>query len=978
MDILKKYNELMNYYKKNNPFFYNLISKNLDDIIKNIKINHNNLNAQLNFFSKSLESIINTYNEMDQEKNNLININTENDNKKIEIINEEYQNKIKFNKKIKNKILSLNKFFLNNYKIKNSDQLEKIKDHNSIIKNKYFFLINKEKLYYQYKSDLLINANDKIENDYNNRLAKIKSLIEEIENDYLEKKKNIEIPLNNELVKLENELNLKIKKYEKEYNYNISKNNAQIFRLKNFLIQERRNIEEDKNNKLKILENEFNILIQEKQKEQIIIINNYSVDLLKLEKEKKALLKRYADRELKINLKYLNIKAKKLEKEKNAKLNYLKHRISNYKNEFLKKKNILLENNSNLIKTLNFQNKIAILEIEKNNIYQRNWKNFNIKNEKSIYDKKIDDLINNANKSLNVITNNYYIQKIHLNNSIKKINLRLENDSVVSMLNLKRYKYLENLNIYYYQNNIENNEKYYNDVNNKYNNDLININKYYDKLVELNKKLFSFLDNKYLLIMNKNINHQKYLINKNKIKYRLINTNFNNKKTSIISRSIYQEFNYILKSFIYDSEILIKSVNNIISNLNDSINRNNKQDYLEFFNLINDIKSYLLDNNTKLLLNSFKIRIEKTYNDEFINNTNKLKHEFIIQKNLIVNNITSITNNIQLIKNSINNINIDINFLLKEIKDNPNNNELKKNLKNDFIKEKELKLKLKTLNKELKLAQNKLVFITKNYDCSYKLLKKKQIKENLLNYYFLRFNKDINKSFENKNNNLIKKFKRKFINKNININLYNVLKKYNTISNDNYNKIIKSYSNFIKSFIKNINKDNLYIKKDIIKKTKFDNFKNYINYINKNIRINHLIFTNKFRIKRIKFNYSKVYIHFHNLLKNNINPNFEITTNNLFNQKKEKYFDYIKAIDTNIIDLKKLLNKNITKLDLDYKEQIKINKSNSYYIKSKNNYKFNFIKESSKKIDNEINELNKILNKLDKKRIFSYSKNSNS
>ncbi|WOX79245.1 phenylalanine--tRNA ligase beta subunit-related protein [Candidatus Shikimatogenerans bostrichidophilus] len=620
----------------------------------------------------------------------------------------------------------------------------------------------------------------------------------------------------------------------------------------------------------------------------------------------------YLSREIYSYLKYNNIKTKIIN------INKIKIKFLNLINFKIKSKNILYYNtffikNVKIIFSNFFIQKKLILS--------------NIKPVNNIIDIK-NIIIKEIGIPIEIIKLNNSKHKLIIKENNKNINFITENKNKI-MLNKNIILYYNNFPIYY--SNIINSYKNKIKINNKNNNLLIcfslykknkiryiinkyNINNYitkiYNNIIILpNKYIYIYIFNKYLKILNININkinnvyyYKNYKIHNNiiKIKYSYI------KKIIGIKISIKKILKILLilkyKIKFYNKKYIILINKNLFkNNINKKINIIN--DIIRFYgiNNINQNKNNILINNTNYIYNKY-LKIEnienkiinllinygfyQVINTPFIksNELLNLKKKYLISlKDKTINKRTYLRNYlfIKMINNIIYNINRKINSIKIFEKGNIY---IKKN--NKIIEKKNIEILFTNKNKKYTLhyLYNILNLIIEKVGI-------KKYKKLIINNSKIFENKIILKY---KNINIIKfgKLNNKYINNNIiNQNIYLAI-----ININNLFKIINYKINFIK--YKPINKYQ-YFEKDL----------SFI--IDNTIYFNNFNLLAKKQLKDKLINIYLIDIYKKNLPINKKSYTIRLIINNKYGKNKK----YINNILLKLINLfKKKLNAKIKKI----------------------------------------------------------------
>ncbi len=556
------------------------------------------------------------------------------------------------------------------------------------------------------------------------------------------------------------------KKYEdkiREYKNNILTFQVLKYIKKNSIKIDKNNIDDEiENMKIKTkLSNEFKIA-------------QFEDDLIELEKELNEissqfeLLKFDDEEEIELN-DFIN------------KHNLIRNEINVLFETEITKENALklFEQNNELCKNYNslFEQSIIQKIIEKFEIYKelieefeelKNEINKKIKiiNEKNKnYLKKINDIIKNANelnekiknlKLLEIITktiNEIITPKKEILNKFENINKKFEN--LINDINEKNNKIKE------IQNEIFSEDKF-NEYEKKFNELKIEINKY-KNLEQFNNEL-----NELIEIKNKLENDSKLILNNiNKDEIKNIIENYKNFEIS--NKNLYEKINNFRQEFIiimnnynelvkngedYKNEILeiynqfnlkeiplnehIEKTFKIIIELKDEINKLIVVNITEKMNiLIKDFEK--IQNTNKKIIEEIKNILKKDDNSvendnsndnnktEIIESVDKKMIELENEQNEIIKELELIINNKDKCKNEIDNLNIEMDNILKNIKEIFNNdiNYINiQNIKDNFEKYNNFNKKyieicekiISTFNKHSALVKSYNDFISKEYN----------------------------------------------------------------------------------------------------------------------------------------------------------------------------------------------------------------------------------------------------------------------
>ena len=645
----------------------------------------------------------------------------------------------------------------------------------------------------------------------------------------------------------------------------------------------------------------------------------------------------------------------------------------------------------------NIHKKQKIIDMQQNKISfkKKDYKTRNSKpNNNKIFNSEVyESIVKNSQNFISDLFYTYY-QEIDENN----------NDSISQIINIinsiDKYE-LEFQNEYQYQYQYHNNNKkfkFYSKYNKELKNKNIIINNYYYNNSSIltkqstipsvlaqqqknytNEKIFSILNNNFLIGLKKKKNKQNYKNNynnsttfKNFIHKLLINNN-NDKNINKKKQKCINESNYSLFNSFKNNKSISNNINGSINYLNNNkSNSSNKNKKSNIFN--NNIHKYIkampntariyVSQNKKIIDEMNKINInvnsnyikknsikKKTSNNSLSGNIKKKKkkklnftliNRIILNKTNCLSDRTShffedIKNNIK-IKKHLHSGNI-------KIKKFSNNNTSRNNINNDNNKSKNY----------TKINKNKFVLSKKKYRKIEGTIKNTLLglkKKNNLKHLTCKF---LNSNLKINNTNIVKTISNKKIINNLNIKTERDHPKKKNSNELGMNQIIKIKSFFHEKLEKN-RKNNTGIKH-------FDNYK----------------FINKLKSNKQKFNKSDLFV------KSKIENSIIDFKNNLFSNMKEKiikncYYTIENSIDNSYIgkDFNRKINSSekITNSNNNINNINNQNEKNNYYnIDTNNNHnkKSSVIKIKGIKIKN----FNKILN-INKEKSNSNSSKKNS
>ena len=543
--------------------------------------------------------------------------------------------------------------------------------------------------------------------NYNNIQSETRNIISKEMNPYNIKYYNTGAELQNEIKKLNQEIdNLKYNEFNmKKLNEEISEINKKLYKIevdtsilekniknndclyKNALNEEEKNnqnvinkyneIEEKYNelyNKMKLIKEQQNKVGMELMANEINE-NNYKQEISKSEDKLNKFLE---ESNLKFNNTLNEIYSNFIENTSNKdnELNMIKYEIKN--SEEMAKQ--IKTNLKPIIEINQIQNNINALGKQMgdmNNIY-----NQIIKEHENIQTKnnELHQSLLNANNDIRDINNQISQNKINIdeikNNYITKNNLKDINDKINNINNE-----IKTLN-----ETFENNKKLLNNANNE----IKNINKTSDEIIqkeeydkEMNKKNneFNELKNFYSNKIDESNNNYAEIINQfNQFNEEEMNSMINiNKQFKDISDQVKLNNNDIKKletenNSIYDEFILIKDkfklLDKNISNLNklENINVENKKEIEIINDRINNLENDLMLNKTNENNNNNEIDNLQLESLESLDNfNNKVNKENEIRENKYKELIKETQNNEMILENHINEINQKQEYNINEI-----------------------------------------------------------------------------------------------------------------------------------------------------------------------------------------------------------------------------------------------------------------------------------------------------------------------
>ena len=490
------------------------------------------------------------------------------------------------------------------------------KINKTIVKNPYFFRVNKKQIKYRTQTNSL--KKNKSEKNRSNVYKKIPS---KNYTQIIHDKRNIYLNVNSNLNKKEKETRQRLIqdsnynndiKYFHKYmtkkgnnSYNTTKNNINEIQsqksqskkynlLQHFLSVDKINTNSNLNTKNKIEENKdsdnFNLLDME-------------FEIRNLKKRKKFLMKRRSETEEKlISIKNENMKLKEsIIKQQN----YNKNVINNL---ILLNKEYLLYKNQNEIDEVEDEGDISDKKIVTKDIIF-NLMDTKIEHEKNLlYDEFIEGLnellknisiLNNINNSDNNIANKIN-RLLHLKNKLEYLeekysNQKQDNDkyyiyftSLLNQLNLKNFDELKEFIINIFIKNIKENKRMKEITNALINESLI----FSDKKDKEKSNQLKYINN--TNIVNRNIKRANYdyIKYKNKTSHKNINNIFRNKRNN--SSNLH---GMCYNSFLYPSNKRNLYNNTKISKKNTEIGLfNNNNEFNQFQQLYNENDIYFLRN----------------------------------------------------------------------------------------------------------------------------------------------------------------------------------------------------------------------------------------------------------------------------------------------------------------------------------------------------------------------------------------------
>ena len=489
------------------------------------------------------------------------------------------------------------------------------KINKTIVKNPYFFRVNKKQIKYRTQTNSL--KKNKSEKNRSNVYKKIPS---KNYTQIIHDKRNIYLNVNSNLNKKEKETRQRLIQDSNYYNdikyfhkymtkgnnsYNTTKNNINEIqsqksqskkynRLQHFLSADKINTNSNLNTKNKIEENKdsdnFNLLDME-------------FEIRNLKKRKKFLMKRRSETEEKlISIKNENMKLKEsIIKQQN----YNKNVINNL---ILLNKEYLLYKNQNEIDEVEDDGDISDKKIVTKDIIF-NLMDMKIEYEKNLlYDEFIEGLnellknisiLNNINNSDNNIANKIN-RLLHLKNKLEYLeekysNQKQDNDkyyiyftSLLNQLNLKNFDELKEFIINIFIKNIKENKRMKEITNALINESLI----FSDKKDKEKSNQLKYINN--TNIVNRNIKRANYdyIKYKSKTSHKNINNIFRNKRNN--SSNLH---GMCYNSFLYPSNKRNLYNNTKISKKNTEIGLfNNNNEFNQFQQLYNENDIYFLRN----------------------------------------------------------------------------------------------------------------------------------------------------------------------------------------------------------------------------------------------------------------------------------------------------------------------------------------------------------------------------------------------
>ena len=543
--------------------------------------------------------------------------------------------------------------------------------------------------------------------NYNNIQSETRNIIKNEMNPYNIKYYNTGAELQNEIKKLNQEIdNIKYNEFNmKKLNEEISEINKKLYKIevdtsilekniknndclyKNALNEEEKNnqnvinkynkIEEKYNelyNKMKLIKEQQNKVGMELMTNEINE-NNYKQEISKSEDKLNKFLE---ESNLKFNNTLNEIYSNFIENTSNKdnELNMIKYEIKNSE-EMVKQ---IKMNLKPIIEINQIQNNINALGKQMgdmNNTYNqiiKEHENIQIKNN------ELHQSIINANNDIKDINNQISQNKINIdeikNNYITKENLKDINDKINNINNEIKTLYEA----------FENNKKLLNNANNE----IKNINKTSDEIIqkeeydkEMNKKnnefneLKNFYSNK---IDESNNNYTEFINQFNQFNEEEMNSMINiNKQFKDISDQVKSNNNDIKKletenNSIYDEFILIKDkfklLDKNISNMNklENINVENKKEIEIINDRINNLENDLMLNKTNENNNNNEIDNLQLESLESLDNfNNKVNKENEIRENKYKELIKETQNNEMILENHINEINQKQEYNINEI-----------------------------------------------------------------------------------------------------------------------------------------------------------------------------------------------------------------------------------------------------------------------------------------------------------------------
>ena len=654
-NTIKSNNEL------NNIISYNSLINNgfIDNKTKNLEIENDWNNSKINFDGISAVSKGNSYENNFNENSNIIDNNYFNSPKNSNNTLFKSEN-FDINNNNNFKLLNIAK---ENQNIKDVSLSQKFTKNISFNFNKVSNKNSKRSL----KSNTSYNSIDKYDNNKNENNNIDNNMIDKLKKE----KENLEEKLEKEKI-INKEKNIYIEILKQAINNNILKNKS----LSTF---EKATKELNKNSFDLIIEYTKYKFDNERIKKSIImqkvLIDDMKNELDNLRKDKKQL----QDEMLKYKTNYTKMKEKlneyeiKLKDFKKSEDN-LKINLNKQKNvcfNMQKEINILKQKNEDLIEInekvskekciVNIEEKSLedykkILHEKNNEIKELKKENMDLLTNVDLKDRKLEELLENKdnnkienNNNINTFSTKYFLEQIeNLNNNIK----------------------LKDLEIYTMKTN-ENNLK-----------------KIIDESYEIIKEIYKNIQIKSNEISENDLNQEKKLILKS---IKEINEHINTDNNGNISLNeklkTINEFNNIIKTHI---ELLFKNMNIIKINFNDNnketINKQDKQDN----NKISNINVFNSQNGQNNALNNININTDNNNNVSRVNNFNKKK----------INN--DIFKKIDITLNSFNTHNSEKNNIYKY------NNRIK--LNQNYGKNKNLKLNNTTTLQKNNLEKNSIIF----------------------------------------------------------------------------------------------------------------------------------------------------------------------------------------------------------------------------------------------------------------------------
>lgn len=611
-------------------------------------------------------------------------------------------------------------------------------------------------------------------------------------------------------------------------------------------------------------------------------------------------------------------------------VNYLKNKVENFK-ELLKIKE---EYSYFYLNYITYGKNIKLKKIENGDVIKCLFYNYIKSNEILNYDKILEIVSSDytyyldfINKNINLVNynidkdilynyyNNYLRKEDYIYDKITSIDTKIHN-ILLEINDLESYKDINSTNIIQIIDDLKNEKR------------IISSNQKFKVFLDELKKIENIIEisNTDINLLNIKIKNKTYLIDKLLKKYDI--KNINKKKKIIRIQNLYDmklKDRYIKKienlgkndkNILIEYKKLIIGIKNEIRKLNIKIKKNKKElininnkilkiNETEIPKLLKDKYQEMmkkLENNKKEIemenkLNYMKLDLNFKTKKKYIKEYNNYEREIYEKNNEIDNEIKKYRYIIKNIENDINERKIDMTLNLNEEEINSLNVENNKKRSYEIEKIKinkgvNIELEKKKII-ELNLNRN-FNFIFGIYNKIDKLLKLFEELKNNFNLKNEYLDKILNK--DNLNEKIENEYKKKYID-------FLIIDKIIISNNENMNKFIENYFNFLKDFIMNMY-----------------NLNNYYNLT--------YLLNNEYNI----FNYDE---YNKNMLKekNKCKDFFNKLNEELINRKNELSYNFCKKNKTNLSKCKKFIK--INKLLYKYEDEYK---NNNNRIKIINKY----------------------------------------